>query len=46
MGYSLISGALTLAIMVLPVIMRTTEEALLAVPDRTGKEVSDLEQEN
>lgn len=33
MGYSLISGALTLAIMVLPVIMRTTEEALLAVPD-------------
>ena len=32
-GYSLLSGALTLAIMVLPVIMRTTEEALLAVPD-------------
>ncbi len=31
--YSLIAGALTLAIMVLPVIMRTTEEALLAVPD-------------
>jgi|GEM_PF-177379 len=29
---SLISGALTLAIMVLPVIMRTTEEALMAVP--------------
>ena len=29
---SLISGSLTLAIMVLPVIMRTTEEALLAVP--------------
>ncbi len=29
---SLISGALTLAIMVLPVIMRTTEEAILAVP--------------
>ena len=32
-GYSLISGAFTLAIMVLPVIMRTTEEALIAVPD-------------
>ncbi len=30
---SLLSGACTLAIMVLPVIMRTTEEALLAVPD-------------
>ena len=30
---SLLSGAFTLAIMVLPVIMRTTEEALLAVPD-------------
>ena len=33
MGLSLLAGALTLAIMVLPVIMRTTEEALLAVPD-------------
>lgn len=32
-SYSLIAGALTLAIMVLPVIMRTTEEALIAVPD-------------
>ncbi len=32
-GYSLLAGALTLAIMVLPTIMRTTEEALLAVPD-------------
>ena len=30
---SLISGAGTLAIMVLPVVMRTTEEALLAVPE-------------
>lgn len=30
---SLIAGACTLAIMVLPVIMRTTEEALLSVPD-------------
>ena len=30
---SLLAGACTLAIMVLPVVMRTTEEALLAVPD-------------
>lgn len=33
MGYSIIAGAATLAIMVLPVVMRTTEEALLSVPD-------------
>lgn len=33
MGLSLLSGSLTLSIMVLPLIMRTTEEALLAVPD-------------
>ncbi|MDO5112526.1 MAG: phosphate ABC transporter permease PstA [Clostridia bacterium] len=33
MGLSLLSGALTLSIMILPLIMRTTEEALLAVPD-------------
>lgn len=32
-GYSMLAGAMTLAIMVLPVIMRTTEEALLCVPD-------------
>ncbi len=31
--YSLLAGAITLAIMVLPLIIRTTEEALLAVPD-------------
>ena len=31
--YSMLAGAATLAIMVLPVIMRTTEEALLCVPD-------------
>lgn len=32
-GYSLIAGVLTLVMMVLPTIIRTTEEALLAVPD-------------
>ena len=31
--YSLLSGALTLGIMILPLIMRTTEEALKSVPD-------------
>lgn len=31
--YSILGGALTLAIMILPLIMRTTEEALKAVPD-------------
>ncbi len=31
--YSMLAGALTLSIMVLPTIMRTTEEALLSVPD-------------
>lgn len=32
-GYSLLAGAFTLAIMILPLIMRTTEEALKSVPD-------------
>ncbi|MDO4540821.1 MAG: phosphate ABC transporter permease PstA [Syntrophomonadaceae bacterium] len=32
-GYSLLAGAATLAIMVLPLIMRSTEEALKATPD-------------
>lgn len=32
-GYSMLAGAFTLAIMILPLIMRTTEEALMAVPD-------------
>lgn len=32
-GYSMLAGGATLAIMVLPVVMRTTEEALLCVPD-------------
>ena len=33
MGQSLLSGSLTLSIMVLPVILRTTEESLKMVPD-------------
>ena len=33
LGYSMLSGALTLAIMILPLIMRTTQEALSSVPD-------------
>lgn len=32
-GYSLLAGSCTVAIMILPTIMRTTEEALLSVPD-------------
>ena len=32
-SYSIMAGTLTLAIMILPLIMRTTEEALKAVPD-------------
>ena len=32
-GFSLMAGAFTLAIMILPLIMRTTEEALKSVPD-------------
>lgn len=32
-GYSILSGSVTLSIMVLPLIMRTTEESLKSVPD-------------
>ena len=32
-GYSMLGGALTLSIMILPTVMRTTEEALKSVPD-------------
>jgi len=32
-GYSLLAGTFTLTIMILPLVMRTTEEALMAVPD-------------
>lgn len=31
-GYSIIAGSFTIALMILPLIMRTTEEALLTVP--------------
>ena len=32
LGFSILSGALTLSILILPVIIRTTEESLMAVP--------------
>ena len=32
-SYTLIAGVITLSIMILPLIIRTTEEALMAVPD-------------
>ena len=32
-SFTLLSGVITMAIMILPLIMRTTEEALMAVPD-------------
>ncbi|MDR0459121.1 MAG: phosphate ABC transporter permease PstA [Coriobacteriales bacterium] len=32
-GFSLLAGSFTLAIMILPLVMRTTEESLKAVPD-------------
>ena len=39
MGYSVLAGSLTLAIMVLPTIIRTSEEAIRAVP-KSFREVS------
>ena len=38
LGYSLLTGALTLSLMILPLIIRNTQEALKSVPDsyRTG----------
>ena len=38
MGYSLLTGSLTLTLMVLPLVTRNTQEALKTVPDsfRTG----------
>ena len=32
-SFSMLAGSMTLAIMILPLILRTTEEALLSVPD-------------
>lgn len=32
-GYSILAGSMTLSIMILPLIMRTAEEALLAIPN-------------
>jgi len=39
LGWSILSGALTLAIMILPTVIRTSEEAILAVP-KIYREVS------
>ncbi len=33
LGWSMLSGGLTLAIMILPTIIRTSEEAIRAVPE-------------
>ena len=33
LGFSMLSGALTISIMILPIILRTSEEALMSVPD-------------
>ena len=41
-GYSLIAGAMTLAIMILPLIMRTAEEALMSVPDSFSSDLRGL----
>lgn len=38
------TGAATVAIMILPTIIRTTEESLIAVPDSFREEVLVLEQ--
>lgn len=39
LGYSMLAGALTLVLMILPVVMRAAEEAILAVP-RSFREAS------
>ncbi len=45
-GLSLLAGAFTLVIMILPLIMRTAEEALKSVPDSYVKQALDWEQGN
>ena len=42
-SYSMLAGAFTLSIMILPLIIRTTEEALISVPDSTERAASALE---
>ena len=39
-GVSLLAGMITLALMVLPTVIRTTEESLKNIPDPSGKEAS------
>ncbi len=43
-GYSLLAGSLTLSIIILPVIIRTTEESLKVVPPSYREASLDLEQ--
>lgn len=42
MGYSILSGGLTLACMVLPILIRTTEQGIRAVPDEYRLAASSL----
>lgn len=42
MGYSIMAGGLTLACMVLPIMIRTTEQAIRAVPDAYGYAAASL----
>lgn len=42
MGYSILSGGLTLACMVLPILIRTTEQAIRAVPDEYRQAAASL----
>ncbi len=46
MGYSIVAGSLTVAIIILPVIIRTTEEALKTVPQAYRESSLALELQN